>query len=432
MAAVARHTRRERAAASPRGGRPGGRRPAHLARWLRVLCLGLLVAPALIAYRPDERAAAVRQAADPWRFDLVGWQVAQLRERLPGLLRELVSPPAAAQPITSDADIAAVRAYMERGQAWRRALAGDADEASRDALRAAWEDTREPAARALAASLAVLASKEGLTTRTPLGEWLLPPASFVLAEPPRVLVVSPRDRIEVSQSVLLLPNTGTEAAETMEDAVGALGESGLVVEIGGIATYPAMVPFQGRPLDVLSATAHEWTHGWLIFQPLGRAWFATPGGRQLNETVAELVGRELGARLAEAYGFPVTPPPAAREPADPAAAPFNFRQEMRATRERLDALLAAGEVDAAEAYLATRREDFVAAGYRIRKLNQAYFAFHGNYAESGAAISPLETEVRALREQSPSLAGFLRRVGALTDPAEVTAALAAAPAPANP
>ncbi len=46
-----------------------------------------------------------------------------------------------------------------------------------------------------------------------------------------------------------------------------------------------------------------------------------------------------------------------------------------------DELLAAGKIEEAEAYMEARRQVFWDNGYAIRKLNQAYFAFYGAYAD---------------------------------------------------
>ncbi len=54
-----------------------------------------------------------------------------------------------------------------------------------------------------------------------------------------------------------------------------------------------------------------------------------------------------------------------------------------------------------------RRKLFVDHGYFIRKLNQAYFAFHGTYATSAASISPIGDQVQKVRDRSSSLQEFL-------------------------
>ena len=53
-------------------------------------------------------------------------------------------------------------------------------------------------------------------------------------------------------------------------------------------------------------------------------------------------------------------------------------------------------------------------GYYIRKLNQAYFAFHGAYADSPTSIDPIGIEMRQLREQRDSLKDFLETVSEMT------------------
>jgi hypothetical protein len=83
----------------------------------------------------------------------------------------------------------------------------------------------------------------------------------------------------------------------------------------------------------------------------------------------------------------------------------------------VDRLLAEGEIEAAETYMEVRRELFWENGYRIRKLNQAYFAFYGAYADEpggAAGADPVGAAVRALRAESTSLADFLNRLSWMT------------------
>jgi hypothetical protein len=104
------------------------------------------------------------------------------------------------------------------------------------------------------------------------------------------------------------------------------------------------------------------------------------------------------------------PPPDLGEAPPPA---FDFRAEMRQTRLTVDQLLADGEIDAAEAYMEQRREIFWEQGYQIRKLNQAYFAFYGAYADSpggAAGADPVGAAVRDLRAASPDVAAFIKRI----------------------
>jgi hypothetical protein len=109
---------------------------------------------------------------------------------------------------------------------------------------------------------------------------------------------------------------------------------------------------------------------------------------------------------------------------------------MHETRVQADALLAAGKIDAAEAYMEQRRQVFWDHGYPIRKLNQAYFAFYGAYADvpgGPAGEDPVGPAVRALRKQSASLTVFLERISQMSTFAELQQAVGsnAASAPAD-
>jgi hypothetical protein len=99
---------------------------------------------------------------------------------------------------------------------------------------------------------------------------------------------------------------------------------------------------------------------------------------------------------------------------------------MRKTRETVDQLLAEGKIEEAENYMEDRRIFFWENGYRIRKLNQAYFAFYGAYADQpggAAGEDPVGAGVRALRAQSPTLADFLWRISWMTSFEELQEAL---------
>jgi hypothetical protein len=86
---------------------------------------------------------------------------------------------------------------------------------------------------------------------------------------------------------------------------------------------------------------------------------------------------------------------------------------MHTTRVTADALLAEGKIEEAESYMEQRRQFFWQNGYLLRKLNQAYFAFNGAYADvpgGAAGEDPVGPAVRALREQSDSLADFINTI----------------------
>jgi hypothetical protein len=60
-----------------------------------------------------------------------------------------------------------------------------------------------------------------------------------------------------------------------------------------------------------------------------------------------------------------------------------------------------------------RRLELATLGYQIRRLNQAYFAFYGSYAEGAGGDNRIGSLVRDLRNASPSLAAFLASASAV-------------------
>ena len=72
------------------------------------------------------------------------------------------------------------------------------------------------------------------------------------------------------------------------------------------------------------------------------------------------------------------------------------------------------KVEQAEKFMEEKRQYLATKGYYIRKLNQAYFAYYGTYADSPTSISPIGAELKKLRSQSASLKDFLETVAAMT------------------
>ncbi len=271
---------------------------------------------------------------------------------------------------------------------------------------------------------------------------LWPPVLFTFTESPSKVVVSPRDRIGQAAYRMIDPGLPLEKVEAIEAQVEAeateqSGVSVYVAPTGGLGAFPTLVVNPGNLEWVLSTVAHEWAHTYLTFFPLGFSYGLDPDNILINETVADIVGDEIGRRVLERYyGAPPLHETAAAAAEAPlyasldVPAAFDFRAEMRHTRETLDKFLAAGLVEKAEKYLELRRLLFVENGYALRRLNQAYFAFHGSYGTgpaaststtaAGPALAPL---VEALRAQQPSVAAFLRTVRSITTRAELEQAV---------
>jgi hypothetical protein len=256
----------------------------------------------------------------------------------------------------------------------------------------------------------------------------IPPILFHVTPLPYNLIISQRDKIESLASISLLADLPVDQQAALEGRVDAgLNVSSLVVPVGGIGSYPTMI-VRTTALDWLADTiAHEWIHNWLTLRPLGMKYLATSELRTMNETAASIAGREIGKLVVQRY-YPELaqasrPQSLARlRPAGPIdpddlRKPFDFRAEMHTTRVQADALLAEGRIEEAEAYMERRRQLFWEHGYAIRKLNQAYFAFHGAYAEypgGAAGEDPVGPAVRELRARSASLGEFLRAIARMT------------------
>ena len=99
---------------------------------------------------------------------------------------------------------------------------------------------------------------------------------------------------------------------------------------------------------------------------------------------------------------------------------------MRETRLETDRLLAEGLIEDAEVYMEARRQYINAHGYFIRKLNQAYFAFHGTYATTGGSSSDLGPILEELRRLSPDLRTFMNTTAGLSSRSQLEQVLDAA------
>ncbi len=366
--------------------------------WRLAIAVALVLLMLTVGTLPRE--LRIRQAAAPYAFHLVDWLLGRLDERSGHIGAGLLG-------LRADLDRdgrAAVTAYFGATGAGRERWRGDAEDAIERALTSALVDAGFGAGAPWADR----------------GRIVFPPASFTFVAPPRVLVVSPRARIGTSQAELLRPGLSDDDAATLESMVDDSDVVSLVVSTGGLATYPAMVLEGSRPTAALAAVAHEWSHGYLFFSPLGLRYWSSSEARAINETAAEMVGQELGAVLLRELGFgDVQPPPG------PIARGRDreFGTILRATRIEVERLLALGQIEAAEALMRGRRDELAALGFEVRKLNQAYFAFYGSYGDAAAGASPIPAQLRQLRAESASVAQFLRRVGELTGAADLTRAL---------
>jgi hypothetical protein len=245
-----------------------------------------------------------------------------------------------------------------------------------------------------------------------------PAIKFKLKPPPHLLVISPRDRIESIKQDTLVPDIDVQDMENIENRIDKLGVSSLVVEIGGFAAYPSYITDTGDLKFTIDAVAEEWLHQYLAFKPLGLRYLLHLTGIHrnynivtMNETLASIVGKEIGDMVYQSY---YSQNETGQDVPGETGKGFDFNGEMREIRKVVDSYLARGEIKQAEQFMEQKRQYLATNSYYIRKLNQAYFAYYGNYADSPISISPIGVELKELRSRSASLKDFLSIASAMT------------------
>ena len=63
----------------------------------------------------------------------------------------------------------------------------------------------------------------------------------------------------------------------IEAEVDKLSVSSLVVDLGGLGIYPSIVANDADLQFILETAAHEWTHEYLAFTPLGFSYLLNIG-----------------------------------------------------------------------------------------------------------------------------------------------------------
>ena len=395
------------------------------------MALALILAGGGAIPASEARARSYAMTVAGWGFNLLTWEVDALAEKMSASFTrpEDEYPPRLASIVVLE--------YMERAKEiglieenLTRLYIEDACGCSApiwalqvrsSELRAEQHEARPAVEQVIQRQVGSVLELAGLTV------WgrPFPPVQFTFTEPPKKLVVSPRERIATVYSRMLAPEIGMAHIQEAEAQINGTDNSrGYITNIGGLGAFPTMVVDRASLSWVLSTVAHEWLHNYLALYPLGWNYFKSQDMTTLNETVAEIVGNEVGAETLRQY-YPDLMEPKPLSEMLPLAEPdgFDFQAEMRHTRQEVDRLLAEGRVEEAEAYMENRRTVFVENGYPLRVLNQAYFAFHGSYGTSGASTSPIGPKLDRLRELSPDLRSFLETVRWFTEPEDLDVAL---------
>ena len=411
---------------------------AWLWRWMRAgLAVGLLLlavsGSGLALGDPREKVRAYTRLMEfdflSWTVDAVGLKLGQSGLGISGYLTEpartaLVREYVALVSQAAQLEVRVAETYADPSQP-DPAGASRPDRTELERVRRRQDAIQPVVESLLQEQIAVVLSQAGLG----IGGQPFPPVAFHMTRVPVALIVSPRDVIRQDANIQLQADLTLEEAIDLERRVEqGLDVSALVVPIGGIGVYPTMVQQTGALSWMIETVVHEWIHNYLTFRPLGLNYETSAELRTMNETVASLLGESFGSDVLARYYPDLLPSTGTEQPsAAPPPAAFDFRAEMRETRVTVDRLLSEGRIDEAEAYLESQRQVFWDQGYRIRRLNQAYFAFYGAYADQpggAAGEDPVGEAVRQLWALSPTPASFLRRMAWMDDFGDLQRALA--------
>jgi hypothetical protein len=241
-----------------------------------------------------------------------------------------------------------------------------------------------------------------------------PPVNFSLESPPHLLVISPRDNIVRMKEMILLQDLTIDEIDYIESEVEKLGYSSIVVQVGGMATFPSFVTNNSSLEFTLSTAVEEWLHQYLFFKPTGFLYALNLLGvydddniSTINETIAGIASDEIASILYQNYYAMYFEEGGQTDSEGVEDTGFDYYAEMRNIRIEVDNLLANGEIEKAESFMEEKRLYILSQGYYIRRLNQAYFAFYGTYASSPGSVDPIGDMLWELREKSENITEFL-------------------------
>lgn len=437
----------------------------HLSRRLRTALLFVLLAFTIKDGIPDRsRAGRIHTASQPYEFNYVAWEVEALwnkaRQSLFGYqayIPEAERKAAILEYIEIVGQLIDLETQLE--QVYGNATLANPSAAAQD-LRTQISDLEkrrqelQPIVEPVIESqVSTILNEQGFSV---LGQ-ILPPVSFQFMETPDVLIISPRDTIRQDFALSLRPLTVDEAASLEKEVQNASPtDAAYVTGTGGVGIWPAMVVETRYPAFAFEIVAHEWAHHYLFLFPLGMEYLVAPETRIINETAATVFGNAVALLLLERFyseevaagkiwvpDYPTladfqTPPTPQSPPSENWTPPEILRDPdgpqsttraviINRTRITADYLLALGEVEAAEAYMESRRQ---LLGMRV--LNQAWFAFNGGYQADpgqgggvsfgttldvtdpnypGDPIGPALHEILAL---APDLESFLNAIRSVT------------------
>ncbi len=241
---------------------------------------------------------------------------------------------------------------------------------------------------------------------------IFPPPEFTVGNSPKLLVTSPRNKIERNSELLLDSSLNIETIEMLEKKIEESENlSSVIIDIGGIAAYPAIIKNNKNPRDLFLTFSHEWLHQYLIFYPLGKSYFADTKMKEINETLANIFSYKLLEGLCN-KDFELKKEICMKTVTDKSK--FDYSKFMKKLREDVDVLLAEGKIIDAEKLMNEAKISLSNNGIKIRKLNQAWFAFNGTYADSPTSISNIDKELNKIIDSYDDLRSAIDDIKAIS------------------
>ena len=238
---------------------------------------------------------------------------------------------------------------------------------------------------------------------------IFPLPEFTTGYSPKLLVISPRDKIFREDELLLIHNLSLEEINKIEESImSEIGYSSIVVNIGGVAAYPSIIKETDNYGDLFKAHAHEWLHQYLILFPLGRAYFKDTNMKIVNETLANIYSERLfnnvcskKIKLQDVI---------CNSKKNILSDKFNYQLFIKNLRLDVDELLKSGKINQAEKQMESARAELESKGFYVRKINQAWFAFNGTYADSPASSSNIDQEIESFIDSQESLGDAIKKL----------------------
>ncbi len=397
---------------------------------LRILKYTLLIIATvtLLTSRGSLNLSPTQQLAAPYLHSITQWEL----QNLPDKWVHRIKAYFLRQQRSDEDNITLVREYFDLVNASNtldtdiRAMRSDGSSQQkisnknlqRDQLTSTRLAIRDEVEEILESQIDSIITKHGLLSWGPKFIGLkFPPVDIRLGHSPRLLITSPRDRIEMIDSILIDHEISEDQMAIVEDSIlDSYNMSALVEGTGGVATFPAVIASSSSLAWTVNIASHEWLHHYLFFQPLGKTYGTSPDMTSINETLCNMFGHEIGLEVySHFYGNQNDNANITVKTNDHTSeSSFDLRSVMHETRLNVDSLLSIGLIDEAEELMEETRQLLSQNGYHIRKINQAYFAFHGTYSDSPASTNTIYEQLQELRNASGSLSDFVNLIAGMS------------------